>query len=242
MNISSLHPPNYESLSEAVISDVVQRPSVKSRPFSYTHTAHVSIDYTSSRSEYLQTSSQGASPSHEERKLISSTISMSAEGAILLKRQQRRQTQQRYRKKVREKEGTIDCEVQMLREQVKRLNGQHKQNIAQSVPLEAKRWGVVAEYFRLFGRGLATNTLPTVNNSASNMKVQRGFLQATMAPDVSVNTGYGIDRLLWGWETLSRYYPDCDVKLVTLEIGAGNSLLATTKATRNRPKQRWQYR
>ncbi|KAF1781482.1 hypothetical protein GQ600_22970 [Phytophthora cactorum] len=53
-----------------------------------------------------------------------------------------------------------------------------------------------------------------------------------MAPDVSVNTGYGIDRLLWGWETLSRYYPDCDVKLVTLEIGAGNSLLATTKATR----------
>ncbi|KAF1781481.1 hypothetical protein GQ600_22969 [Phytophthora cactorum] len=120
MNISSLHPPNYESLSEAVISDVVQRPSVKSRPFSYTHPARVNR-LPSSRSEYLQTSSQGASPSHEERKLISSTISMSAEGAILLKRQQRRQTQQRYRKKVREKEGTIDCEVQMLREQVKRL-------------------------------------------------------------------------------------------------------------------------
>ncbi|KAG3079529.1 hypothetical protein PI125_g20682 [Phytophthora idaei] len=236
MNVSSLLPPNYESLPEAVICEVAQ----SSRPLSHTHAAYSGVrtnltrDYSSSRSAYLPKLTQGPTT---RKKLISRSRSITREDAILLKRQRRSQAQQRYRAKVREKEGALGYEVQMLREQVEQLKYQHKTTIAQGVPMQAGPWGVVAEYFRLFGRGLTTNTPPILNNSAPktecpvNYQAKRDFLQATMAPDVSVNTGHGFDRLLWGWETLSRYYPDFDVKLIRLEMGAGNSLLTSTKTT-----------
>ncbi|POM59662.1 hypothetical protein PHPALM_31572 [Phytophthora palmivora] len=51
-----------------------------------------------------------------------------------------------------------------------------------------------------------------------------------MASDVVGVIGYGVEALLQNWKLISLCHPDIDIKLVRLENGPGDSVVATTRA------------
>ncbi|OWZ02749.1 hypothetical protein PHMEG_00025636 [Phytophthora megakarya] len=96
-------------------------------------------------------------------------------------------------------------------------------------------WNVVAEYFRLFRYGLKAP--PSVENSRSTESLSsyaypthRNFLQATVAEDIVLDRGFGVDALMEDWKSISLHHQDLNISLVRLENGIGNSLVATVQA------------
>ncbi|OWZ15305.1 hypothetical protein PHMEG_00011081 [Phytophthora megakarya] len=56
------------------------------------------------------------------------------------------------------------------------------------------------------------------------------FLYEVMSPDVSVNSGFGVDAIIQEWVAMPLMHQDITVRLVRLEYDEENVILATTKA------------
>ncbi|GMF24288.1 unnamed protein product [Phytophthora fragariaefolia] len=157
------------------------------------------------------------------------------EDALNLLRERRRLTQIRYRQKLRNHADTLEEEVKILRKEVYQLEKQHQSISPRSIATTTP-WSVVTDYFRLFRYAL-TAYVPVSERSISQSSrmvyesdVHQEFLQATMAPDVVIDTGRGIDAVLDHWRLISRSQPKFEIQAARLENGPGGSIVAATRS------------
>ncbi|KAL3673988.1 hypothetical protein V7S43_001673 [Phytophthora oleae] len=121
----------------------------------------------------------------------------------------------RHCKKMQDHVGNMESGIESLREE------NHE--------LETTPWLVVSEYFRLFRLALTASSTVKDHSSAPSVydvAVHRAFLQATMAPDLSIDSGYGPEALLDDYHRLSTYHPGLDVRLKNSSEGL---MTATTQ-------------
>ncbi|OWY90326.1 hypothetical protein PHMEG_00041592, partial [Phytophthora megakarya] len=100
-------------------------------------------------------------------------------------------------------------------------------------PTSMTPWIVVSEYFRLFRNGIKET--PLLNSTSMQTiceqgEIQMNFLNKVMSPDVSVNSGFGVDTLIQEWLSVPLMNQDLTVRLARLEYDEGNMILATVKA------------
>ncbi|ETP41867.1 hypothetical protein F442_11165 [Phytophthora nicotianae P10297] len=154
---------------------------------------------------------------------------------IELRRERNRAHQARYKMKQLNKMASLEDSVQVLKKEIQDLNIQ-RQVISFRASASHTRWGVTAEYFRLFRNGLKAS-LEMERPSTSEIvvpvvsQVQRDFLQTAMAPDVVGVIDYGVEALLHNWKLITLCTPDIDIQLVRLEDGPGDSIVAITKGS-----------
>lgn len=149
-----------------------------------------------------------------------------------LRRQRNREHQARY--KTKQKNRVLDLEngIERLQQEIQELKLQ-RQIISIGVPGRQTKWGVAAEYFRLFRNGLRAPSrmnLP-VGTVAAEFPVQRHFLQTTMTSDVVGSLGCGVDALLQNWRLITLCHPDVDIQLMRLQAGPGERVVAYTRGT-----------
>ncbi|KAG6954592.1 hypothetical protein JG688_00012271 [Phytophthora aleatoria] len=143
-------------------------------------------------------------------------------------REQRRVTQQRYRKKMDQRTKSLENDTLRLQEETHRLELQYNCLISQT-PTEETPWSVVAEYYRLFRYG---SQVPESTKQAlylNEAQIQTNFLHRTMAQTISVNSGFGIDALLQEWRFVPPMAGDLTVQLLRLEYDDRAAMLATVK-------------
>eukprot|EP00644_Phytophthora_capsici_P005620 jgi/Phyca11/98316/e_gw1.2.833.1 len=140
-----------------------------------------------------------------------------------MQRVRRRKTQQRYRKRLEGKASSLAEEIARLKAEVQHL--ELKLRCPPCVATDSTPWRSVVEFFRLFRNGFqgpaTTESLLLPENHT-----QKRFLRATMAPNVVFNDGYGVDSILDNWRTRSVHHNKIQVRIVRLEQGADNLLLA----------------
>ncbi|KAF4045567.1 hypothetical protein GN244_ATG02015 [Phytophthora infestans] len=150
------------------------------------------------------------------------------------RRQQRRATQSRYRKKKSDRAAGLSIDTHRLKEEIKQLELQRNDLISR-IPSESTPWGVVVEYYRLFRHGSKVPALTTESHNAMSTwcskeaQIQAHFLYRAMAPDVSVNSGDGVNALLQEWRQLPQTGGDVTVNLVRLEYDERATILATVR-------------
>ncbi|KAK1941978.1 hypothetical protein P3T76_006300 [Phytophthora citrophthora] len=150
-----------------------------------------------------------------------------AEKILQLNRLRRRRTQQRYRKRLEDKTLTLAKDVANLGAEVQRL--EKTLRAPPCDPFDSTPWRLVVEFFRVFRNGLegvkdiqdprAPLCLPEDHD-------QKRFLCATMTPNVAFNNGYGVDVVLEDWRFRSVHHEKIQVRLVGVEEGAENMLIA----------------
>uniref|UniRef100_H3GP93 BZIP domain-containing protein n=1 Tax=Phytophthora ramorum TaxID=164328 RepID=H3GP93_PHYRM len=249
MGDNILYPPNYQSLSYNVIGDVVDRLPTSQASFASARAqvppARFDRDYAYSddNSTLVPTDRKNSSYNHTpptkpaRLSIRKSTGTTNLEVVELLRqavtghRERRRVNQMRYRKKQLKKTKTLENEIEMLREEVKRLE---LQRVSASVSTSTSAWAFAAEYFHLFRHGLKPTTMRPLNQSSDPLSsldcdVHRSFLLKTMAPDVSLPFGYGVEEILRSWGLVARYYDNFHIGLVRLERGAEDSIIAFVK-------------
>ncbi|KAJ8533404.1 hypothetical protein ON010_g13849 [Phytophthora cinnamomi] len=240
MDNSVLHPPGRHRWSDRVIGEVVQRSPPLSRgtvatgstgSFAAWNTRETRFVISADRLDATNTT-QPAEPAAIPaigQELTPSTTAVDA--GLALRRQRRRVNMARYRKKQSDHAVKLGREVQVLRDEVKKLTLQYT-SIAAQVATETTSWNVAAEYFRLFRRGSQTlePTSPARVYSPS-VQVQRDFLQATMAPDMPFGAACGVEAHLEIWRLCALCHQDFDIRLGRLECLDENSLVATTTCT-----------
>ncbi|ETP51938.1 hypothetical protein F442_02991, partial [Phytophthora nicotianae P10297] len=147
-------------------------------------------------------------------------------------KQQHRGYMQRYRKKIKDRATTLESDIRQLQERIQRLQEQY-QTTSIGVPVCITVWHVVAEYFRLFRFGLKKSTgepWTTVEEEQSScvLRAQRDFMYTFMAPNVAGNNGTGVERLLEYYRLLAFYLPDCETRIVRMEIVEDMVFVTTT--------------
>lgn len=94
---------------------------------------------------------------------------------------------------------------------------------------------MAAEFLGLFKHGISTATVATLGttgyHSLEASNAQLDFLRAMMTPDVTDGSVYGIDALLERWRLYSLYHSNLDIELERLEMGAPNTVIATTRVS-----------
>ncbi|ETO83050.1 hypothetical protein F444_02880 [Phytophthora nicotianae P1976] len=154
-----------------------------------------------------------------------------SERSAILHRQRRRRTQQRYRKKVQNKEVCLEDEVAQLQENVKRLEKQ-RDAISLSIPTKTATLNAVVEFFRLFRNGFhpvaSVSDLCQASTSLKNdpAYVQTQFLQAITVHDFLSNAGYSVETALEDWRLISKQLENHSIELERVERGVGNSVVA----------------
>lgn len=136
-------------------------------------------------------------------------------------RENRRLTQQRYRKKIDQRAESLEHDRQRLQAEIQRLELHYKCLVFGTSSQETP-WSVVAEYYRLFRLGSKISKSP---KQPKEGQVQMSFLHRVMAPDVSVNSGFGIDALVEEW----RFIPQTTVQLLQLTYDGSTTMLASVK-------------
>ncbi|KAK1929664.1 hypothetical protein P3T76_014881 [Phytophthora citrophthora] len=144
-------------------------------------------------------------------------------GELELRRSRRRANMQRYRSKLRNHVVNLEDDVLQLREDTQKLQVHYDTTLASYK--EKTAWSVTAEYFRLFDYGLKGDIV----ESKAGSNAQLGFLCANMAPDVVGLTGCGVERLIEDFRLLSLYLPSLSTRLLRLEMGPRESIIATTR-------------
>ncbi|KAG6618947.1 uncharacterized protein IUM83_01341 [Phytophthora cinnamomi] len=263
MDSSVLQPPNYHSLSDSVIGDVVSRSRRTQRDFvddgASFYEEVISFVQVAAKAP-LENDCTSMAPtlkahSHSERKqgakIDASTHQKSMipreeplrsshraqmktttkDDVVVRFREQRRIIQMRYRKKMASKTLSLESEVERLRNEVRTLE---MKTIILGVQSNPKPWRFAVEYFHLFRYGLKPASKQVSLSQGSLGAVEctshRKFLQSTMVPDVSVDTGYGIEEILRCWGLLACYYDDTfNIELVRLESDHQNSVVAYGK-------------
>ncbi|KAK1937048.1 bZIP transcription factor 1 [Phytophthora citrophthora] len=150
-------------------------------------------------------------------------------------RERRRLTQIRYRSKLRNHGTSLENEVALLRQQVQALETQHR-SIIPHIIAHMTPFNTVAEYFRLFRYGLTTAYVPVSERcgiqglpNVYESRQHRGFLEASMAPSILVDSDQGVEAILKRWRLISSSQPNVELQLVRIENGPGDTVVATTK-------------
>ncbi|KAF1779819.1 hypothetical protein GQ600_15701 [Phytophthora cactorum] len=253
MDNGILCPPHSQHLSDSTIGEVILRSNVRrhdqtisARYFRggtivgaeapaqiYSQTDPWSLTGSSARSAFVSTDKRIRTalttlcvkmPSHTiPPELLEAMVQSEAKV-----REQRRVTQQRYRKKMDQRTKSLENDTLRLQEEIHRLELQYNCLISQT-PTEETPWSVVAEYYRLFRYG---SQVPESTKQALYLKeaqIQTNFLHRTMAQTISVNSGFGIDALLQEWRFVPRMAGDLTVQLLRLEYDDRAAMLATVK-------------
>ncbi|KUF88118.1 hypothetical protein AM587_10000334 [Phytophthora nicotianae] len=223
-----LYPPNSHLLTDSVINAVV----VKSKRPSYVYDK----DNNASTSEHLPdctfkpttSARSGLGPTkYQVRKNARNKLSITEKEALELHLQRRRVIQQRYRKNIEHKQRALVADVAKLQMEVQRI--ELILHPPPRVAPDTTSWKAVVEFVHLFRSVVAapgeeelkdTTALKGVNQT------QKQFLFTIMAPDIAFNNGYGIDRVLSHWHFCSLHFLKMEVRLVCLEHGSGNEMIA----------------
>ncbi|KAL3658910.1 hypothetical protein V7S43_016051 [Phytophthora oleae] len=151
-------------------------------------------------------------------------------GELELHRSRRRANMQRYRNKLRSRAVNLEEDVLQLRDDIQKIQLHYDTTLASAK--ENTAWNVAAEYFRLFDYGLKGGGGGGVLSSepgCSGANAQMGFLCANVAPDVVGSTGCGVPRLREDFRELTLYLPSLSTRLLRLEMGPRESIIATTR-------------
>ncbi|OWZ00532.1 hypothetical protein PHMEG_00028252 [Phytophthora megakarya] len=151
-----------------------------------------------------------------------------------------RMNQRRYRKKQTQKISSLQQDLQLLREEIEMCK-MRRSNRWDTITVKPTPWSVVVEYHRLFCRGVNPSLSATSCTQARpSLRMQYpiefvhqlSFLQTVMMPRVVCNgKRISIEAHLEEWKTVSRIYPDFDMKLVHMKEGPSGEMVATSKAT-----------
>ncbi|OWZ21146.1 hypothetical protein PHMEG_0004337 [Phytophthora megakarya] len=156
-----------------------------------------------------------------------------AERLIMLHRQRRTRTQQRYRKKINDKVIALEDSVIELKDEIEQLKKQRELSTPSYSLSKTTSWKMVVEYVRLFRYGYQHPTLiahsdgtTTLSTTDSN-NMQKMFLQAVMMPNIAFNGGrQGADAVFEDWKTISQHHENTETQLTCLECGEGGLLIA----------------
>ncbi|ETL47664.1 hypothetical protein L916_02604, partial [Phytophthora nicotianae] len=225
MEYSALHPPNRRALSDTVIADVKQRV----RPPAY---ALLSLQKTELPSVHLAVSL--AARGHHVSNLTTDTSSRQSElDKVAQRRERNRMHQARHKMKQLKKVEDLETSIRQLREEVQQLKLQ-REVLSVGVMSNTTVWSVAAEYFRMFRYGVKSLGLSTQNcalvatSSPFQADAQRRFLLSTMMASVTSETGYGVDALMENWSFVTRFHPDIDVQLMSLESKGDGLVMGKT--------------
>ncbi|KAG7394306.1 hypothetical protein PHYBOEH_005375 [Phytophthora boehmeriae] len=226
---STLYPPNCRWLSDSVISGVIQRTPEFSSNYIIDgcHDADHGISTTSSqplasRNKSLTTRRQHGAPINQD--------------VIQARRERNRMHQARYKLKQKLKEKNLETAIQELRQQVLGLEAKYRVVSSMNCLTNSTVWNVAAEYFRLFRCGYKPPEVVTEYSKVTGAvrryesHKQSLFLQETMMPDVELDNGCGIETFLKEWKMFSLCHNDIDIQLVSLDVGAGDVLVANMKS------------
>ncbi|OWY93629.1 hypothetical protein PHMEG_00036903 [Phytophthora megakarya] len=154
-----------------------------------------------------------------------------SERALQLRRARGRRNMARYRERFQAREDALVASVQLLNEDIKKLEIQRRL-VASNIPTNTTCWNIVAEYFRLFRYAHKSPNKLFVDQvcpGPSRSDIHRQFIQSTMTADVIGQTGCGTDAILEDYRLVSLYQPDLDCRLVNLENGFEESIVASTR-------------
>ncbi|KAE8965725.1 hypothetical protein PR003_g29723 [Phytophthora rubi] len=149
-----------------------------------------------------------------------------------LRRMRNREHQARYKSKQINKVLDLEKGIERLQQEIQELRLQ-RHIISIGVPGSETKWGVAAEYFRLFRNGLRVSNPMNVpvGTVAVESPVHRKFLQTTMTSDVIGVLGCGVDALLKSWRQLTLCHSDINIQLLRLEGGPGETVVAYSRGT-----------
>ncbi|GMF40959.1 unnamed protein product [Phytophthora lilii] len=246
----ALYPPNCNHLSDQVIGSVTETASRRSHVFDVNEDRSRADDQDSNEhiypnsecfsrpSTHVRTTSRRETTCDQPRKKVGrcsenmfgpGLSETKAEQILAIHRERRRLIQQRYRQKIRNRANTVEVVVERLQNEVSLLKKTYDR-LTEDIPTKNTPWSVIAEYFRLFSNGL--KSVPTtVGRQCFETNKHQQFLSNTMAPDVLVKSGRGVDAILEIWKAISRRQDGLETSLVRLEHGEQDLLLASTKCT-----------
>ncbi|KAL3657766.1 hypothetical protein V7S43_017338 [Phytophthora oleae] len=210
---SFLVPPNKFSLSDALISGVVQRVA----PF------HVN-DNSHNRLPSLQSIARIATKTN---KLPSKTKAKRQLKVPASRRERCRINQARYRKRQREHADGLNSSLEQLQQEIEELEAT-RQNILLSSPTDQSVWVVVTEYFRHFRHGYVPALYEPDSPTKPRQHVQLDFLKANLAADVTNGVLCGAEAILKQWKLFTSHHGDVKVQLKRLDQVTSDSLLAAT--------------
>ncbi|OWZ10831.1 hypothetical protein PHMEG_00016244 [Phytophthora megakarya] len=137
----------------------------------------------------------------------------------------------RYRERWLAHEAGLVADVQRLTEDIMKLEVQ-RQFVAANAPTNMTCWSVVAEYFRLFQYAHKSPHNQVVDQSfrgPTDLNVYRQFIQSTMTANVLAESGCGMEAILEDYRLYSLYQPDLDHRVIHLENGFEDTIVATTR-------------
>ncbi|KAF1793839.1 Basic-leucine zipper domain [Phytophthora cactorum] len=133
---------------------------------------------------------------------------------VALRRERNRMHQSRYKMKQLKKVEDLETSIQQLQEEVQQLK--------------------LKKYFRMFRYGVRVSGLPSrsvavvATSSPFTAEAQRRFILSTMMASVTSETGHSVDALMENWGFVSKFHPDIDVQLVSLEYTADGLVIGKT--------------
>ncbi|OWZ12208.1 hypothetical protein PHMEG_00014673 [Phytophthora megakarya] len=149
-------------------------------------------------------------------------------------RQRRREIQQRYRQKFDNLAESLEHEVKKIQEQIRLRELEHERLVVRT-PTSVTPWIVVSEYYRLFRNGFKVPQTPqpiitSPGTIYERNNAQMAFLHKVMAPDVSVNSGIGIEAIVQEWLAVPYVNDDITIRLLQLENDEDDAMLATIQS------------
>ncbi|KAG3196500.1 hypothetical protein PC128_g7598 [Phytophthora cactorum] len=232
MEESVLYPPNLRALSGTVITDVMQRVRPPAYSFPSDPSALLSLQKSQLPSVHLAVS-LAARGCHVSQVTADLSTHQSELDKVALRRERNRMHQSRYKMKQLKKVEDLETSIQQLQEEVQQLKLK-KVVISVGVMSNTTVWNVAAEYFRMFRYGVRVSGLPSrsvavvATSSPFTAEAQRRFILSTMMASVTSETGHGVDALMENWGFVSKFHPDIDVQLVSLEYTADGLVIGKT--------------
>ncbi|OWZ18121.1 hypothetical protein PHMEG_0007845 [Phytophthora megakarya] len=147
-------------------------------------------------------------------------------------REGRRRNQQRYRKKFDINIAALEQDVLWLHQQVRQHELEY-QLLVSHPPTFVTPWNVISEYYRLFRDGYKGSKTPNSTSKPSTCKqgdAQMDFLHKVMAPNVSINSGFGVEALIEEWLAVQQIHRDITVCLFRLDYDQDTAIVAAIKS------------
>ncbi|OWZ00915.1 hypothetical protein PHMEG_00027795 [Phytophthora megakarya] len=144
------------------------------------------------------------------------------------RRELRRKRQIRYRRKKDDVAAFLDQITNRLQLEIEELQQRHH-SILSGVPVKETLWYVAVQYFHQFRYGYQQSA--TATTGLAPLHVQLEFLRATMALNVTHDSGHGVEALLAHWKTFSLWFKHIEYRLTSLEVDTENSIHANTETS-----------
>ncbi|OWZ02991.1 hypothetical protein PHMEG_00025354 [Phytophthora megakarya] len=147
--------------------------------------------------------------------------------------EERKRNQLRYRQKFGLIAESLERDIQQLREQIQQHELERRLLVSRP-PTSVTPWIIVSEYFRLFRNGVKRTPLQISTSKQTTCEqgeIQMTFLNKVMSPDVSVNSGFGVETIIQEWLSMTLKHQDLTVRLIRLEYDERNMILATVKSS-----------